>query len=196
MEKDEAKEIFLEANKISQEIILSEPENDEAYVEAAHSIGRYSQNIGIMSALTQGLAERVSKNLNRAIEINNENILAHISKGTWHAEIVNKAGAFMAKALYKALPEHARNHYTKAKLLLKSNSQSILSPIAAYYEIAYGYSLLEEDEDIKEAKRLLHKALELDSNFHIDQIYIRDHIFFENKEQLLSFLHILYTEKE
>ena len=33
--------------------------NDDAHVEAAHAMGRYSQLIGILSALKQGYAEKI-----------------------------------------------------------------------------------------------------------------------------------------
>ena len=76
-------------------------------------MGRYSQLIGIVSALKEGYAEKISFHLDEAIKINPNNISAQISKGTWHAEIVDKAG-FMANILYGATSDQARKHYESA----------------------------------------------------------------------------------
>ena len=87
--------------------------NDDAHVEVAHAMGRYSQLIGVLSALKQGYAEKIEFHLDEAIKLNPSNVSAQIAKGTWNAEIVNKAG-FMAKFLYGATSDLAREHYKKA----------------------------------------------------------------------------------
>ena len=62
-----------------------------------------------MSAITKGIADRVKKYLNKALEINSNNILANLSKGIWHAEIINQAGKTVAKAVYGAKVNTAVN---------------------------------------------------------------------------------------
>ena len=101
--KDEvAKNKFLEAYEIVKKISLKESLNADVYVEAAHALGRYGQKIGIMSAITEGIADRVKTYLDKALKIDNSHTLAHLSKGLWHAEIINQAGKTLAKALYGA----------------------------------------------------------------------------------------------
>ena len=76
-----AEENFLKSYEVAKLAIEIDPTNDGAYVEAAHSLGRYGQKIGIMSAITKGIADRVKRYLNKALAINPNNILANLSKG-------------------------------------------------------------------------------------------------------------------
>ncbi len=67
-----------------------------------------------MSAITEGIADRVKRYLDKALKIDNSHTLANLSKGLWHAEIINQAGKTLAKALYGASLKKARNHFSKA----------------------------------------------------------------------------------
>ena len=71
-----AEENFLKSYAVAKTAIEIDPKNDNAYVEAAHSLGRYGQKIGIMSAITKGIADRVKKYLDKALEINSNNIFS------------------------------------------------------------------------------------------------------------------------
>ncbi|MDA9558671.1 hypothetical protein N9R86_01725 [Alphaproteobacteria bacterium] len=97
--------------------------NTLAYTEAAHALGRYGQEIGIMSAITEGIATRVKTYLDKALTLDNNNIIANLSKGLWHAEIVNQAGQVLARAVYGAKPETARVYLSKV-INLNSNANS------------------------------------------------------------------------
>ena len=134
LDGDAAIDMFMQARKYSEEAIDINPLNDAAHVEAAHSMGRYSQLIGVVTALKEGFAERIAYHLDEAIKINSENTNAQIAKGSWHAEIVDKAG-FMANILYGATSKDARFHYQNA---IKLNGDEI----GVLYEVAYGYFLL------------------------------------------------------
>ena len=127
-------------------------------------MGRYSQLIGIVSALKEGYAEKISFHLDEAIKINANNVSAQISKGTWHAEIVDKAG-FMANILYGATSDQAREHYENALNLDKEN-------IGFLFEISYGLYLLDSKEDRVKAKILLSKVIEAEPKNHLDELYI------------------------
>ena len=111
----DAEEKFLKSYEIAKSAIQIDPDNDEAYVEAAHSLGRYGQKIGIMSAISKGIASRVKKYLDKALEINPNNILANLSKGIWHAEIINQAGKAIASTVYGANIDKALIHFEKVK---------------------------------------------------------------------------------
>ena len=129
--------VFKEARGYAEHALEMDIYNDDAHVEAAHAMGRYSQLIGVLSALKQGYAEKIEFHLDEAIKLNPSNVSAQIAKGTWNAEIVNKAG-FMAKFLYGATSDLAREHYKKA---LNNCNNGI-------DEAANGLILLDEIEDI------------------------------------------------
>ena len=80
--------------------------------------------------------------------LDNSHTLANLSKGLWHAEIINQAGKTLAKALYGANLKKARNHFSKAY-------NSGKNEISILYELSYGYYLLGEDEDLIMAKKYL-----------------------------------------
>jgi len=156
--------VFKEARGYAEHALEMDIYNDDAHVEAAHAMGRYSQLIGVLSALKQGYAEKIEFHLDEAIKLNPSNVSAQIAKGTWNAEIVNKAG-FMAKFLYGATSDLAREHYKKA-LNLDSNN------IGVIYEAANGLILLDEIEDITHAKKLLINALGIKPINHLDKMYL------------------------
>jgi tetratricopeptide (TPR) repeat protein len=161
---EEAMNVFMEARKYAERAVEIDNNNDNAHVEAAHTMGRYSQFIGVVSALKEGYAEKISFHLDLAIKINSKNVSAQISKGSWHAEIVNKAG-FMAKILYGATANQARDHYNNA-LNIDGDRIGVL------FEVAYGLVLLDKKQDIFKAKGLLFKALETSPENHLDQLYL------------------------
>jgi tetratricopeptide (TPR) repeat protein len=156
--------MFFESYELAKEAYLSNINNAEAYVEAAHALGRYGQKIGIMSAITEGIADRVKRYLDKAITIDPENIIANLSKGIWHSEIINQAGKTLAKAVYGADASKARIHFTK---VYKINNKEI----SILYELAYGYYLLGKDEDLRLSKRYIEELLSLKEVAHIDTIY-------------------------
>jgi len=161
---DEAIETFMKARTYAEEALEIDPYSDAAHVEAAHTMGRYSQLIGIVTALKEGFAERIEFHLDEAIKLNSENVNAQIAKGSWHAEIVDKAG-FMANILYGAKSDNAREHYSNA-LNIENNQIGVL------YEIAYGYFLLDDKDDLIKSKELLLKALKLEPKNYVDSLYL------------------------
>ncbi len=164
LEEEEAIKVFKQATEFAFLALDIDSFDDNAHVEAAHTMGRYSQLIGIVSALKEGYAEKISFHLDEAIKINPNNISAQISKGTWHAEIVDKAG-FMANILYGATSDQARKHYENA-LNLDSDDIGFL------YEISYGLSLLDYKKDRVKAKELLSKVITTEPKNHLDGLYI------------------------
>ncbi len=166
--KDEiAEKSFLNSYSIAKLAIQIEPNNDNAYVEAAHSLGRYGQKIGIMSAITKGIADRVKRYLNKALEINPNNILANLSKGIWHAEIINQAGKTVANAVYGAKVDRAIAHFKLVKGHKNSNEIGVL------YELAYGYSLLNEDIYLSESRAIVENLLSMSPASDMDKLYIK-----------------------
>lgn len=165
LDGEEAIKVFKQAKEFAFLALEIDNLDDNAHLEASHSMGRYSQLIGIVVALKDGYAEKISFHLDEALKINPENVSAQISKGTWHAEIVDKAG-FMANILYGATSDQARNHYEIALNLDGKN-------IGVLYEVSYGLFLLDAKEDIIKAKQLLLKAIESSPKNHLDKLYIK-----------------------
>ncbi len=169
-----AKENYLKAYNIAKEAMLIDSQNPEAYVEAAHALGRYGQEIGIMAAISEGIADRVKRYLNKALSYDDKNIIANLSKGIWHAEIVNQAGKTLARALYGAKPETAKEHFKK---VFNQNSNEI----GVLYELSYGYFLLGEKEDLNFSLTYIEKLLSLENKSHLDKLYKKKAINLKNK---------------
>ena len=165
---EEAKESYIKAYNIAKKALLINENNTLAYTEAAHALGRYGQEIGIMSAITEGIATRVKTYLDKALNLDNNNIFANLSKGLWHAEIINQAGHVLARGMYGAKSETARMHFSKV-INLNSNDDS--DDIAILYELSYGYSLLGEKKDLENSKAYLEKLLNINSVSNIDNLY-------------------------
>ena len=176
---DEAKESYLKAYNISKKALLINENNTLAYTEAAHALGRYGQEIGIMSAITEGIATRVKTYLDKALTLDNNNIIANLSKGLWHAEIVNQAGDVLARGVYGAKSETARMHFSKV-INLDSNDIAIL------YELSYGYMLLGEKKDLEISKAYLEKLLNINSISDIENLYKKKAKKLSNKIAKLS----------
>ena len=174
LKDEDAKNKFLEAYEIIKNLSSEETQNADVYLEAAHALGRYGQKIGIMSAITEGIADRVKRYLNTALKIDNSHTLANLSKGLWHAEIINQAGKTLAKALYGANLNKARNHFSKAY-------NSGKEEISILYELSYGYYLLGEDEDLMLAKKYLKELSLIESKAHIEKLYKSKAIKLQNK---------------
>ena len=129
-------------------------------------MGRYSQSIGVVKALREGFAGRIEKELDMALNYDPENYRAHLSKGSWHAEIVKAAG-FMAGPLYGANSESAREHYLKAIKYTPDRNPSIL------YESARGLSLIDEKGDIELMRNLLEESVNFVPKTQMHKCYIK-----------------------
>ena len=126
--------------------------------------------------LLRELLKEVKKYLNKALDINPNNILANLSKGIWHAEIINQAGKTLAGAVYGAKIEKAVYHFfDKVETHRNSNEIGVL------FELAYGYSLLNEGVYFKKSKVLIERLLK--KKFH--QIWI---VFIKKALLLLEIL--------
>ena len=179
LEDEVAKNKFLETYEIIKKVSLVETQNADVYLELAHALGRYGQKIGIMSAITEGIADRVKRYIDKALEIDNSHTLANLSKGLWHAEIINQAGKTLAKVLYGANLKKARNHFSKAY-------NSGKKEISILYELSYGNYLLGEDEDLMLAKKYLKDLLLIENKAHIEKFYKRKAIKLQNKITTLN----------
>ena len=111
--EEEKEELFLRAIEYAEKAVELDPHNSEAYLQISHTLGRYAQIIGVAKALSGGFAEKTKVAMDQAISLDPENFRAHLSLGTWHAEIVAAAG-FMANLLYGANEEDSMASYETA----------------------------------------------------------------------------------
>lgn len=159
---DEEKEkLFLRAISYAEKAVELDPDNSEAYLQVSHTLGRYAQIIGVAKALSGGFAEKTKTAMDKAISLDPGNYRAHLSLGSWHAEIVAAAG-FMANLLYGANEDDSISSYEKAlKLEPKSN--------VVYFEYAVGLMKLSE-KNFDLARVHLQTAIDLPAKTAYDQI--------------------------
>lgn len=123
-----------------------EPKNANAYYFQAYALGRYSQGISVAKALTQGLGGKVKSALETTIKLAPKHADAHISLGTFHAEVIDKVGSLLG-----------RTQGADKAAGLKMYQQALkLSPTSAIgmVEYANGLVMLEGEKKMKEAEKL------------------------------------------
>jgi hypothetical protein len=74
----------------------------QAYVQLAIAIGLRGRLLSATEAQAEGLAEKGRAAIDRALELDPQNIWARGSLGGWHLEIVRRGGPVLASVLYGA----------------------------------------------------------------------------------------------
>ena len=128
-----------------------EPKNANAHYLHAYALGRYSQGISIVKALSQGLGGKVKASLEQALKLEPAHADAHTAFGTYHAEIIDKVGAMVGGLTYGAKKDAALAHFRKS---LKLNPDSAIARI----EFANGLAMLFGNERLAEAEKLYRDA--------------------------------------
>lgn len=158
---------YLEADeKAKQALFLSAVERAEAAMEIlpndpnshyfhAFNLGRYSQSISIVKALSQGIGGKLHSSLQNALDLEPEHAEARTALGMYHAEIVSKVGKMLAKMTYSATAAKAIENFELALELTPE------SPIA-HIEYGNGLYLLYGDDRIDDVSDLYIKASELE----------------------------------
>jgi tetratricopeptide (TPR) repeat protein len=124
-----------------------EPKNVNAWYLHAYALGRYSQGISVVKALSQGLGGKVKASLEQALKLVPKHADAHIALGTYHAEIIDKVGAMIGGMTYGAKKETGIEHFEKA---LKLNPDSAIARI----EYANGMIMMLGKAKMKDAEKL------------------------------------------
>jgi tetratricopeptide (TPR) repeat protein len=127
------------------------PEYANAHYLLALVLGRYSQRISIVRALTQGFAGRVRTHLERTLELEPQHAEACVAFGLYHAEIVARLGALAARLTYGASGEAALDCFKRALKLAPA------SPIV-HMEYANGLLLLDAGRHREQARTLYEQA--------------------------------------
>ena len=127
------------------------PQHPNTHYTLALVLGRYSQRISIMRAITEGLAARVKAQLDQTLTLEPRHAEAHVALGLYHAEIVHKLGGLMASLTYRVSARAALEHFQRAVQLAPS------SPIV-HMEYAYALLLLDAARNRDEAQSLYREA--------------------------------------
>ncbi|MDP6588305.1 MAG: hypothetical protein QF666_02535 [Alphaproteobacteria bacterium] len=138
------------------------PDNAFVRVQNAHALGRYSQAIGVVEAISEGLAGRVREQIDAALALEPDNALAHMLLANWHAAIINNSG-FIGRMVYGADEDEVFTHYAEAIRL---------SPASPQIRIEFARAVLELDEDDNSAlaREQLEAALALPTQTAFEEI--------------------------
>lgn len=158
--------------KLAEAAIASLPGEANSHYRHAFALGRYSQCISITKALAQGIAGKVRASLDAALKLAPRHAEARTALGLYHAEIVGKVGAMLAKLTYGASAAEAEKQF---KEVLKLTPDS---PIA-WVEYGNALLLLHGDSRADDAAEAYQKASKLkprDAMEALDAAWARDQI--------------------
>ena len=156
LEPDESKQQahYLAAIARAESAIEALPDDPNSHYFHAFNLGRYSQSISVVKALSQGIGGKIQTSLQNALELQPEHAEAHTAMGMYNAEIIDKVGKMLGKVTYGASTPNALEHFDRALELTPE------SPIA-HMEYGNGLYLLFGDDRIDEVSDLYVKASEL-----------------------------------
>ncbi len=114
-ENDKRKlELFQAVSERCEELQQAQPKNANAYYIQAYALGRYSQGISVLKALTQGLGGKIKAALETALKLDPKHADAHSALGAYHTEVVDKVGAMVGRLTYGASKDVAVKHFESA----------------------------------------------------------------------------------
>ncbi len=151
--EDEAEQLrrFEQVGALAEAAIAALPGEANSHYRYAFGMGRYSQGISIAKAIKLGLASKVRKALDKALELEPKHAEAHLALGLYHAEIISKVGAMVGGLTYGAKASEAEKHLATALKLTPS------SPIA-HVEYAQMLLLLHGEKREDDAAAAFEKA--------------------------------------
>lgn len=156
---------LLEVAERCEEQQEQEPRNPAGFYWHAVALGRYAQDISVAAALAQGIAGRVRQSLERTLELAPRHADAHIALGVYHAEIIDKIGALVAKLTYGASRDAALRHFRAA---LEINVRSAIARI----EYANALIMLDGGDKENEAALLCQQAASLEPHDAMEKLDI------------------------
>jgi hypothetical protein len=150
-ERERKREILLQSADRAEALQAAAPDFVNAFYFHAQALGRYTQEISVMKALSQGIGGKVKASLEKALELEPNHAEAHIAFGAYHAEVVTKVGGMLASLTYGASKEEAVRHFALARELLPESA-------IARIEQANGLVMLFGKSKLKEAEKLYEEA--------------------------------------
>jgi tetratricopeptide (TPR) repeat protein len=142
--------MFQEVAERAEVQAAEDPKNASAHYWMAYALGRYSQGISVVKALSQGLGAKVKAALESTVKLQPKHADAHIALGAFHAEVIDKVG----KLLGRTQGADAATGLKMYQQALKLNPGSAIGMV----EYANGLVMLEGDKRMKEAETLYAKA--------------------------------------
>ena len=127
------------------------PTNPNAYYWRAYALARYSQCISVAKALALGLGSKVRSDLEMVIGLEPTHADAHVTLGAFHAEVIDKVGALIARMTYGARKETCLRLFELAVQLTPQSASTLM-------EYARALLILEGDACSEEAARLFERA--------------------------------------
>jgi tetratricopeptide (TPR) repeat protein len=135
--------LFQEIAARCDELQRAQPKNANAYYLQAYALGRYSQGISVIKALTQGLGGKIKAALEMALKLDPKHADAYSALGAYHAEVVDKVGALVGKLTYGASKDVAVKHFESA-LKLAPDSAIACIEYANALVMLFGKSRMDE----------------------------------------------------
>jgi tetratricopeptide (TPR) repeat protein len=154
---------YLSAIARAETAIQFLPDDPNSHYFHAFNLGRYSQSISVIKALSQGVGGKIHSSLQAALELEPNHAEAHTAMGMYHAEIINKVGKMIGKMTYGASERKALQHFDRALELTPE------SPIA-HIEYGNGLYLLFEDDRLDEVTDLYVRATELQARDAMEKL--------------------------
>jgi tetratricopeptide (TPR) repeat protein len=153
LEKSDAAKLtlFEEAAEWADERRSASPKDANAQYMYAFALGRYSQTISVVKALTQGLGGKVKDALLTAMKLEPKHADANIAYGAYQAEVIDKVGGLVAGMTYGAKKDSAVEHFQKAVKLFPESA-------IARIEYANGLIMLFGKSRLGEATKLYEQA--------------------------------------
>jgi tetratricopeptide (TPR) repeat protein len=152
---DKAKiELLEEAAALADARRREAPKDANGHYLYAFALGRYSQGISVIKALSQGFGGKIKEALLTAIKLDATHADAHTAFGSYQAEVIDKVGGIVAGMTYGAKKDSAIAYYEKALKLFPE------SPIT-HIEYGNGLIMLFGKSRIADATKLYEKAAAL-----------------------------------
>lgn len=136
-------ELFQEISARCDKLQQAQAKNANAWYFQAYALGRYSQGISVLNALTQGLGGKIKAALETALRLEPKHAEAYSASGAYHAEVVDKVGALVARLTYGASKEVAVKHFASA-LKLTPDSAIVCIEYANALVMLFGQSRMDE----------------------------------------------------
>ena len=144
-------ELFQTISARCEELQQAQPKNVNAHYFQGYALGRYSQGISVLKALSQGLGGKIKAALEAALKLEPRHAEAHSALGAYHAEVVEKVGGLVGKLTYGVSEDLAVKHFQSA---LKLAPDSAIACI----EYANALVLLHGKSRMDEAVKLYQEA--------------------------------------
>ena len=143
--------LLMEVARRCEEQQEKTPADANCWYLHAYALGRYSQSISVVKALTQGLGGKIKHSLLQALELQPRHADARVALGAYHAEVLDKVGALVGGVTY-GVKKSTANELLEAAL--KLNPDSAITRI----EYANALVMMFGKAKMKDAERFYQEA--------------------------------------